>query len=558
MEIGLGAGHRLPGEMAPPRAGAVDGVGVRCEEPGRKLRPGDARPAPPARSAPLGAEFESDLAVDDLAAARQPQCEPMTVGAEFQLEVAVGLAEQEELDDFVIPEPEAAARGHGGRGIAVEARLERDLERVADRDLDPRPLVVAQGRAVPARSNLESMAVHAYNPPRFERRARVRAEGWIEARVTLRAEEREADLDGSPADDRTWQDGGDTRILPARVRAAFRELEGPIRLRPTSGGLINQSFHVRAGAVEYMLQRVSEIFAPEIQQNIRAVSEFLVARGFRAPRLIPTRAGELAADLGELGRWRLMEHLGGATFERLASPEQAHSAGALVGRFHAELRDFDAPLHPMGIPYRNTPLYLEALGSAVAEHRGHRLHAETDRLARRIFAAFEEMGASPTVPLRVIHGDLKVSNLLFEAEEGPGRDRAFALVDFDTLMRGTLWMELGDAWRSWCNAAGEDTESPRFDLEIFAASCEGFATGYGLPLDPAERDSLETGPERITLELCARFAADALVETYWGWDSSRFPARGEHNALRAEGQWRLYEAARATRARRRELLRRLG
>ncbi len=49
---------------------------------------------------------------------------------------------------------------------------------------------------------------------------------------------------------------------------------------------------------------------------------------------------------------------------------------------------------------------------------------------------------------------------------------------------------------------------------------------------------------------------DALEESYFGWDAERFPARGEHNAARAEGQWQLYEAIRATRARRRELLRR--
>jgi Ser/Thr protein kinase RdoA (MazF antagonist) len=365
-------------------------------------------------------------------------------------------------------------------------------------------------------------------------------------------------LERSQARDRNWLDVDDTIVLPAVVRAAFRELDGPLRLRSLHGGLLHQSFHVRAGPVEYVLQRVSEVFAPEIHQNIEAVTGHLVARGLPAPRLIPTRKGELSAALGPLGRWRLMEHLGGVSFEKMGSALQARSAGALVGRFHAALRDFDAPLCPMGIPYRDTPHYLAALREALARHRSHRLHAPMARLAERIFAAFETLGTPAAVRERVIHGDLKLSNLLFEGEEGAARDRAFALVDFDTLMRGTLWMELGDAWRSWCNAAGEDSSSPRFDLEIFAASCEGFASGYGLPLERDECDSLTTAPERITLELCARFVTDALEETYFGWDSERFPARGEHNAVRAEGQWRLAEVTAATRARRRELLRRLG
>jgi Ser/Thr protein kinase RdoA (MazF antagonist) len=303
---------------------------------------------------------------------------------------------------------------------------------------------------------------------------------------------------------------------------------------------------------------VSDVFAPAIHENIEAVTRHLAAKGLRVAHLLRTRTGALSADLGALGRWRLMDHLGGVSFDQVQSVAQARSAGALVGRFHAAIADFDAPLAPMGIPYRDTSRYLAALRQALIDHPDHRLHAQTREVAERIFSAFESMGSPPRAPTRVIHGDLKLSNLLFEAGTPPGRDVAFALVDFDTLMRGTLWMELGDLWRSWCNSVGEDSTSPRFDLEIFAASCDGFARGFGAPLDPVELDSLAEAPERIILELAARFAADALEETYWGWDPERFPARGEHDIHRAVGQWRLYEATRATRSRRRELLRRLG
>jgi Ser/Thr protein kinase RdoA (MazF antagonist) len=362
----------------------------------------------------------------------------------------------------------------------------------------------------------------------------------------------------SQARDLDWLDGADTQILPAPVRAAWAELADAIRLRPLQGGLLHQSFHVRAGDVEYVLQRVADVFAPEIHANIAAVTRHLLARGVRAARLIPTKTGDLSAAIGPLGRWRLMEHLGGASFEKLTSLGQARSAAELVGRFHAALLDFAAPLAPMGIPYRDTPLYLAALRSALARHADHRLHAPMSRRARQVCEAFESLGPPARVRERVIHGDLKLSNVLFESPSGAGRDRALALVDFDTLMRGALWMELGDLWRSWCNAAGEDAGQPRFDLEVFAASCDGFAAGYGTALDAAELASLESAPERIALELCARFVTDALEERYFGWDAEQYPSRGAHNAARAEGQWRLYEAMRATAARRRILLRSLG
>src|SRR5690606_35207407 len=130
------------------------------------------------------------------------------------------------------------------------------------------------------------------------------------------------------------------------------------------------------------------------------------------------------------------EHLGGVAFERIESPAQARSAGRLVGRFHAALADFDRPLAPMGIPFHDTPHFLASLRRALARHADHRLHAPIAELAARLFAALEAMGEPVAARTRVIHGDLKLSNLLFEGASGPARERAFALVDFDTLMRG--------------------------------------------------------------------------------------------------------------------------
>jgi hypothetical protein len=238
-----------------------------------------------------------------------------------------------------------------------------------------------------------------------------------------------------------------------------------------------------------------------------------------------------------------MPHLGGASFRRLESVAQARSAGALVGRFHAAMRDFDRPLAPMGIPYRDSALYLAAMREALDRHRGHRLAAEITPMGERVLAAFEELGPPIEVESRVIHGDLKLENLLFESREGPGRDRAFALIDLDTLMRAPLWMELGDAWRSWCNSSGEDTREARFEMSYFEASAQGFFEGYGFTLSEPERSSLVTATERLTLELCARYVTDTLEECYFGWDESHFAGRGEHNAVRAAGQWRFYEAA---------------
>jgi len=42
------------------------------------------------------------------------------------------------------------------------------------------------------------------------------------------------------------------------------------------------------------------------------------------------------------------------------------------------------------------------------------------------------------------------------------------------------------------------------------------------------------------LELSARFLADALYESYFGWEPERYPGRGEHNLTRGRAMWSLY------------------
>ncbi|MCA9687290.1 MAG: aminoglycoside phosphotransferase family protein, partial [Myxococcales bacterium] len=195
--------------------------------------------------------------------------------------------------------------------------------------------------------------------------------------------------------------------------------------------------------------------------------------------------------------------------------------------------------------------------TAVAESVDHRLFSAVARLADEILETAETLPAlDSAAPTRVAHGDLKINNLLFADEPGP--NRPLALIDLDTVAPMTLAYELGDAWRSWCNRAGEDEVEARLDLELFAASWQGWSQGWsqggGQELGPEERQSLLLGPEWISLELAARFAADALREGYFGWNARRFPGRGEHNLHRARGQWSLHRALVAGRSRRASLL----
>jgi len=334
------------------------------------------------------------------------------------------------------------------------------------------------------------------------------------------------------------------------------EADAPVA--PLGHGLINETFVLDAPAPglpqrRYVLQRVNPLFSPAIHQNIQAVTTALAGAGMVTPALIPTREGQLCLQLPATGAgtaagvWRLMTFVPGHSFDVLASaPEaaarQAAAAGALIARFHAALDGLSHPFVGLRAGVHDTPRHLATLQRALAAHGGHALHAAVAPLAADILTAAAALPALPALPARVCHGDLKFNNVLFAGASPPDSEEALCLIDLDTVGPQPLAFELGDAWRSWCNRSGEDEPEASLDLGVFLASLDGYRQAYGRALSADERRALLLGPEWISLELAARFAADALNESYFGWNASRFTSRGAHNLVRARGQFSLHRA----------------
>lgn len=311
------------------------------------------------------------------------------------------------------------------------------------------------------------------------------------------------------------------------------------RIAPHGGGLINATFVVSdAGAPRFALQRLHPIFAAEVNDDLDVVTAHLAARGLVTPRLVRTRDGR--ACVVHAGRvWRALTWIAGTTVHAVPDPAWAESAGALVGQFHRAVADLAYRYRFARAGVHDTAAHLGALRERAAASTAD---AEARELAHAIAAAAAALPELPATAPRHVHGDLKISNVIF----GAGGD-ALALVDLDTLGRGTLAFELGDALRSWCNPHGEDAGAVRFDLAIFAAALRGFRAVADPICTAAERASIAVGLETVCVELAARFAVDVFDDRYFGWDAARFPSRRAHNLVRARGQLALAAAVRAVR-----------
>ncbi|MEO6953907.1 MAG: phosphotransferase [Polyangia bacterium] len=322
----------------------------------------------------------------------------------------------------------------------------------------------------------------------------------------------------------------------ARVLRAW-DLSRP-QLAVLSGGLINTTLLVTTPDARYVLQRLHPIFSGEVNEDIEAVTQHLAARGLVTPRLVRTRDGRLWVD--DDGAWRLQTFVEGSSVQRVDSPSRAEAAGALVGRFHAALADLrhDFVFRRAGV--HDTARHFALLDESIDLHATDPLHASVARMRDELVAIRTTLPVvdAAALPLRITHGDLKISNLMFD-----DRGRGVCLVDLDTLGHMPMPFELGDAWRSWCNPLGEDDAHARFELPLLAAAWRGYSST--MQLSNEERALLVPGILTICVELSARFLRDVLDDTYFGWDPTRFATRAAHNQVRARSQLALAQSLRA-------------
>jgi Ser/Thr protein kinase RdoA (MazF antagonist) len=320
-------------------------------------------------------------------------------------------------------------------------------------------------------------------------------------------------------------------LPPASVLAAYGFTAEAVVV-PVEGGLINHTFRVEEGERRVALQRLHTIFAPTVNLDIEAITRHLAERGLLTPRVVPTVEGALWCTDESGGHWRVLSWLTGRTLHAVEHPHTAQAAGQLVARFHGAVADLAHTFHFTRPLAHDTPAHLARLTAALAEHTSHARYAVVSELGEAILRDAEALGPLPPVPSRLIHGDLKISNILFDAEA----QRALALLDLDTMANLTIPIELGDALRSWCNPAGEEAARATFRADIFEAAIAGYAEGAHTWLTPAEASSLVLGAQTIALELAARFCTDALEESYFGWNASKYASRSEHNRVRAHSQ----------------------
>jgi Ser/Thr protein kinase RdoA (MazF antagonist) len=322
-------------------------------------------------------------------------------------------------------------------------------------------------------------------------------------------------------------------------------------IQPFGSGLINRTFKVTGNGGDYILQQINgNVFKSpgDIAQNLNLLQRYLrkTQPGYLFVAPIPSVSGDLLVKSVKGDIFRLFPFVKGSqTVNTISSEKQAFEAAKQFGKFTRLLKDFEIDQLEYTLPdFHNLPLRFEQFKDAVEganlERSGQAANEIKDVYKYYyVLETYNQLIANNEIPLRVIHHDTKISNILFDEQQN-----GLCVIDLDTVMPGYYLSDVGDMMRTYLSPANEeeaDLSKIYIREDIFSSIYKGYLSEMGSVLTETEQHYFIFSGKLMIYMQALRFLTDFLNnDVYY---ETKYP---EHNLARAKNQFRLlseYEKA---------------
>lgn len=319
---------------------------------------------------------------------------------------------------------------------------------------------------------------------------------------------------------------------------------------PYGNGNINDTFYIKTNeqlSPNYILQKINKrVFGniEELTHNKVLVSKWLSKKNKRIKgewnqRFVETEDGKYYYVDKEGNGWNLSEFIPNSTTHMIVSDEKlAYEGGKAIGLFHQQLGDMDPDVLYETLPsFHKLGDRIEQFEKAIASDTENKLVIVEEEARwlleqKKDFLELDEKIRKKEIPERICHNDTKISNTLFTPD-----GKAICMIDLDTVMKGSILYDFGDAIRSGANRAAEDEADLKkvgMNMKFFHAYARGYLESSIGFLASTEIENLAFSALFITYEQILRFMTDFLEgDQYY---KIKYP---DHNLVRSRSQLKL-------------------
>ncbi|AZA77249.1 aminoglycoside phosphotransferase family protein [Chryseobacterium sp. G0186] len=321
-------------------------------------------------------------------------------------------------------------------------------------------------------------------------------------------------------------------------------------LTPITDGLINTTYLLEDKKQEkkFILQKINNhVFKqPEvIVNNHLMINGILRSNNYQLQIIepIPSLTHKLLVEDANGQPWRMLSFIeNSTTFLTAPSLQTAFEAAKAFSYFLSTINTEKLPAIEDAIPnFLNFEKRVADYKNSVKNANPHLIeNAKTEiELTNHLLSLPDlwiEMEKNSQIPKRIIHADVKISNILFDHTHQP-----LAVIDLDTMMISTLLYDFGTMIQSYTNMTKEDDGSARknFNPEMYKAVKDGFLFYLKEKLTPKESENLDYAAQVAIYIQELRFLTDYLNGSVYY--STKYP---EHNLDRTKNQLELLKGLR--------------